>query len=44
MCDCAGVCLCLLGLSAVISYFTCNECVHYYRLENDSKDEFIEKY
>jgi hypothetical protein len=33
MCDCATVCLCLLGISAAISYFTVGECIHYSRLE-----------
>lgn len=38
MCDCTGLCLCLLGISAVVSYFTCNDCVNHNRLENNSKE------
>ena len=39
MCDCVGLCLCLITLSsAVISYYTCDECVHYTRLENMDKE------
>ena len=38
MCDCATACLCLLGISAAISYFNLGECIHYSRLENESKE------
>lgn len=37
MCDCAGICLCLIA-SAFVSYYTCSECIHYKELENNSKE------
>lgn len=40
MCDCVGLCLCLISLgSALISYYTVGECIHYSRLENMDKEE-----
>lgn len=37
MCDCVSACICLLA-GAVVSYYTCNECIHYKRLENGNTD------
>lgn len=38
MCDCVSLCLCLLGVSAAVSYFSCKDCINYNRLEADSKE------
>lgn len=40
MCDCVGLCICLITLSsAFISYHTCDECIHYTRLETMDKED-----
>ena len=37
MCDCVGLCICLLA-SAIVSFYGCNECNRNNRLETIDKE------